>query len=323
MIRHFALLALAPWPLLLIGCDTARTSGSPTQPLPAGLIESTRYRNVVLESIIICNNSLSPSVRYHLAPSWDSAAPIHDTIPVFLVHGDELRQGEICFVPDGLRAIVVCADSLDHLREIFAMDCDECSVFDDSTVLALVLLHEVGHIQAGDPGCYWNRGPLVLQGIENEIDKPMNKELLADYFVGQQLRDANLLRPADERFSYTLELSRTAHSVAMNFAQRRFQISSRVLDVMTHQIGVLAGKREFDQSIAEEAANGMSDSRPFYWDRGHTHPNIEFRFLLLSYWTFQTSEMKDGLYSFLQRRSEAEHHIGDIVEVRSADEPRN
>lgn len=117
-----------------------------------------------------------------------------DEIPVYLIDASHLGRIETAFVPNGERCVFVNAGSLDRLFEDFFMMgkhvLGQHNSFDKALVLAVVLLHELGHLHFEDDGSY---GPPAAFALE-EIDRPSraiaNKEVRADRFASEMVNAA-------------------------------------------------------------------------------------------------------------------------------------
>jgi len=98
-----------------------------------------------VERAIEIANLLSGDERAQLVPSWRPEARKRSRdIPVFIASSARIGGRQISFVPGGADCVVVAGDYA-HADEFT----QSLLAKNASTVLALVLLHELGHIQQG------------------------------------------------------------------------------------------------------------------------------------------------------------------------------
>jgi hypothetical protein len=206
--------------LLSSGCEA---NVVPDIPARFGLIQSTSQRDIVEHAIILVNAMLPSEMDLRLRPTWkqsgyyplltfesDRSKSIFSVeivtdrdfdngwlyrnsrvVPVYIIDQAMLGRVENVFVPEGERCIFVNAQNLDRLFAGFYVAGSEAlqqhGSFDKSLVVALVLLHELGHIWFGDNGSYGPPAHLELDELMKPSGSIANKEIRADRFASELL----------------------------------------------------------------------------------------------------------------------------------------
>lgn len=205
----------------LAGCNSAPQWNAARQ---FGVSETALGRDEVEQAILLANLVLPPDEQLRLQPTWElggffppqefNADRWHggfrititddhgfhhkvvftnsETLPVYLIDGESLGNVEVAFVPDGCRCVFVNAHSIDNLsKRLFLVGPDafeQHNSFDKSLALALVLLHEMGHIRFGDTGSYAYSARLDLSEINKPSQAISNPEVRADAFASEVVR---------------------------------------------------------------------------------------------------------------------------------------
>jgi len=209
--------------LLLLSACSSSPSTDDDLPAQYGLAQTVRDRDLAEQAIVLVDFLLPPSERLRLRPTWpqsglypalhfeaNSESPAFrteavpgkffddtlvirnaDAIPVFLIDGSGLGQVETAFVPDGEHAIFIDADGLDALFDGFAMSgslaVQQHNSFDRALVLAVVLLHELGHLHYGDRGSYDTPQRFMPADVGQPSTRIHNPELRADRFASEAI----------------------------------------------------------------------------------------------------------------------------------------
>lgn len=285
------------------GCDNQRTQEETDDLNQLGLIRSFRGASSVKEAVSLVNAVVGPggpSVTYGPVPQGDLLS-----VPLYLVQGEELGPLDICFVPAGCNCIVVNADLLVEFDSIFSMSCDACDRVTRSNILAVLLLHELGHIADDSPGSYVSAGPFTLQDINMGRKRVEHPELAADLFAGRLIREATLERRNRDRFFVGLDLLDCISTGASNFFWTRQQYDSEALEAVAAAIESVVEDSDPDQ-LGKKAATLPSNTKHLYWDLGYTHPNLELRYLVLLDAILQSESTQEALSGYFELRDEAE-----------------
>jgi hypothetical protein len=163
-------------------------------------------------------------------------------------HDESDRRSPVNVYPEMNTAIV----RRNVMHGVHGIDRTHTKAPNDSPILALMLLHEIGHISRGEWGRYehHNRFEVAdLLGIEDPHRFDKNSELTADRFAANQVRKAT--QDTAARFSAAI-------------------IVGSALSV--HQFSVF-GDRVLD--------GFLSLSMDRFLDSGYTHPNYELRMLVI------------------------------------------
>lgn len=261
--------------------QTAGCASSPAQLPPAldGYRLSTREANVCAAAVTTINGLLIPYNGMRLAIA-DAAAVPTGAVPVYCVRARKPTAGAICFVPVNTRAIVIQVDELPLLHDRLCGGREGRLLVETADLLALSLLHECGHIEREH---YVNRqAGLALRPAWNAEDTVQKRrEFEADAFAAEVIRSAKDISIFDdpERQKAYVRLSLTIPAITWNLTQ------TRVID----NFGATA--------LRLPSA---------FWERGYTHPNIEYRMLLLAYLLDGSPGDPDSVTRFEQLRKEVQ-----------------
>jgi hypothetical protein len=197
-------------------------------------------------------------------------------IPLYLVTATFLSKRETSFVPPEERCIIVNAQSLFRLSELFATSEPNAREVNGELALALILLHEVVHIVNGDSGSFFGSEAFDLKDLNVATSDQKNRELKADQFAAEQIQTAaNSSVP--RRIAMGVRIQMVLNAAAWNQAMER------------------AGA---DLSFSQEKPES-------FLDKGFSHPNLELRLLVMSY-QINKSDLNLGLIkTFLAKRQQA------------------
>ena len=208
----------------------------PDVPERLGLERSAKHRNLVAASVELTNNLLSLDTSYRLALDPAPAG----SVPVFLVSGAGLDADTTAFVPGGERCVVINTDLIARVVRRFGFAYDDAHELNDPhpqfgifpeaddrarKVLALVLMHEVGHIWVSDHGHYTGTHVAAFDEIMAAAGGGQKRvELEADKFCADRIRMANLtlLIHINDHFKYIDMLDRfvAARRMGQSFKAR-------------------------------------------------------------------------------------------------------
>ena len=118
-----------------------------------------------------------------------------------------------------------------------------------------MLLHEAGHLAAGDAGSYTPPVPMSIDDLTDTLNIPKSRELRADAFAVDAVRAAVIPGQRTERFTAATGLELALTKISWNLATRRL--------------------------LDEFAANALRERRLFL-DHGYSHPNFELRLLVMN-----------------------------------------
>jgi hypothetical protein len=155
-----------------------------------GLRMSNAHANLIQSALYLANGVLKLDTRYQLRLSTAVGSPT--AIPVYVAFGKSLGDTEYSAAPAEIRCVLVNVALIPKLLESFHIKYDERgaqSVADPAVgLLALVLLHEVGHIFLRDghtPGTN-----VDIAHLRTLAGRNRSSEVDADLFVGDRLRAA-------------------------------------------------------------------------------------------------------------------------------------
>lgn len=241
----------------LEGCSPSRVNRATEY----GFTETTQDRAVV-EAACALTNDVLPPTSPRVAPHWTEASRFADpaTVPVYVVsQGKQLDPAEIALVPSKTRCIFVNQPGfrqwVQEMRPgLFG---DGVLAVSDQAVMAVILLHEIGHIHLNHGGSYREFTPIDspnLSSVNLEENRFKSSEFEADAFAARQIREALQQEPSQDpkRSSSALMLS----AAAMNLS---FAIPQRLNAYLRH-----------------------FRARTAFWDQGYSHPNMSLRMLIFN-----------------------------------------
>jgi len=263
-------LALA---VLLASCGRSPSSNVSNDLLTRhGFVEGTRHRALLARAITIVDSVVDDASARQLRPSWSDK---QSGIPVYLVGGEMLGATEYAFVPSDNTCIFVNDDRVDAALALFAGNPVGALAVRPEDALALMLLHESGHIANGDAGSYTPSVRVSLDELTATLNDSKSRELRADAFAIDAIRAAAVPGRPMPRFLAGNALTLALTNISWNLATRR------LLDAF--------------------AANALRERRLFL-DRGYSHPNFELRFLIMNYQLHPTETSLALLTDFLEGR---------------------
>jgi hypothetical protein len=251
--------------LLAQGCGDS-TPAAPDPLTEYRLDIATEERPLVEDAIERTNAILQDSVPIRLQAGWrHSDAP--DRVPVYLIGSYNVGRDQKVWIPEGERFVLINQPALiDFLGGVTKRE-------NFSSVLAVILLHEIGHVVNGDVGSYIGGEPLSKETLNSQSTPSKNRELAADRFAASQLKQAMKTGATIPRFSAGMKVASSL--VLLNFDV----FSKRLL------------KHFGDQTNAA------------YLDSGYSHPNFELRLLIVLNEISPTPKSQALIEDFLGQRS--------------------
>ncbi len=255
--------------LVLVGCNNQDTPAKQFDPAQLGLIESTLNRLMVEQAIQMANTIANEANGFQLVPSWQ---PIKSTtgkeVFVYILRSENLAKSEMIFVPMECKQCVFLQNSDFHDWLNKYSDKQNASLkLDDYTVLAFLLLHELGHVHQGE-----SSGAVNSSNESYNIKDTHQKEIerAADEFAASKIREA-ASKKGESRAT-------TAMLVEIELSKLSWNLSAiRLLD-------------HFGGTVI--------NSHDLFWDMGYTHPNFELRILTVNNLVTQTETSYNLLKDF-------------------------
>jgi hypothetical protein len=256
------------------------------------LSQSSKYSYQFERAILDANAMLPDTFRYRLVPTWETSllSPVYTfynkpgsparsfeslklndsinecrflnyrSVPVYLINDDKLGTSENAFVPDNEQCIFVNARFIDTIWKDFGLSYyqpDRRHEF----VLALILLHELGHLNNGDSTSYTNPGIIDWNSKVFERQLKDNQEYKADMFAIRQIQSWKTASRISKVFlGLTPDYLSGDFYRALAYGRTEFEVNRDIL-------GYSPGKRH---------------SLNFQPNK-YSHPNLYLRFLLMNY----------------------------------------
>jgi hypothetical protein len=201
-----------------------------------------------------------------------------DEIPVYIVRDGGLGRVESIFVPEGERCVFVVGSSLDRMFTSMFLGGDAAfqqhNSYDKALALALMLLHELGHIKFGDRGSYGPPAALDLDALNHPSQSIANKEIRADRFAFELVEHAWDSGEKTHPFGNQYSRSRIAGQI-----YRVIATGSSSHDFRTDPRGLLDKIKKLEVFAAP----------------GYSHLNLYLRLLVMLYQLEPTDDRLDEL----------------------------
>lgn len=218
-------------------------------------------------------NILDPQAS--LRAVWDDSS--NGGIPVVLINEPSRLGRGPSWVPKSGEVIFLNSAALNGLRHLFRQTNESAHQVSSQYLIALLLLHELGHIRHLDRGSFEDASGAPVPRQEINLDDynlvPTESKFIearADRFVANLVARAGEAegprKAASARFSYEIE------RIVVNFVAER--------------------------GIEEFLGNG---EEKIYWDHGYSHPNLQLRLLIINYLINPSEYGARVLQSFLEK----------------------
>lgn len=275
---------------LLAGCSRPDSTTTPNPAEKYALKETLVGWSAVEQAMQLVNNALNDDVGFRFGDARNRPSGYTDKfIPVCLIDEPNLVRLGPSFVPEGEECVLVNAGELAKLATLFAGDAEVPFTNTEGDLLALILLHELGHIRYGDSGACVDERLLPRTNLNLTANGMKARELRADAFAAEHIRDAFAAVNSAPRLMAGFRLRDTLAKVAWNFTSRR------VLN-------------DFGATILR---------RPdVFWDSGYSHPNTEFRILTMQYLVSPTGDSERLLEQFREARSRGPYRLSESITTR-------
>lgn len=233
----------------------------------------------MLKSIELANLILNISGDYHLYPEWEEVSSEGNEGKVLIpIRIAENPKDHMLYVPFDKKEIIFEPIKLERYLNTYCVEDDLGKMeIEQELIAALLLLHEVGHIENGDNGSF---GKLDTSGVDEEVNyniretESKNRELAADIFAALQIKQAK-------------------DNVHTSFEASKMELA------VTFMVWNLSNIRMIE-NFGSEAAG--------FWDKSLTHFNLELRFLIIQNELAAPEMKKDSeelIEDFFNRRNNA------------------
>jgi hypothetical protein len=236
--------------LALVGCNQVDTR-TPVERF--GLAETPAGRPTATEAIEMANAMLATKSPVRLRGSWQSRAGGESgtDVPVYLIDGNGISAVYVVIVPIRCLCIFVqpgafrqwVKDHTERLRQMVSTD--------PAAILAFMLLHEVGHIEHGDPGQFEAEGGAVAINTDPTVQK--DRETAADRFAVDMVEAANANLSSVDGWLASIKVMTALTALSWNMSAIR---------------------------LVENFGATSLCSRAVFADSGYSHPNFELRLLV-------------------------------------------
>lgn len=235
-----------------------------------------RERPTVASAIQIANAVLGPEVEVRFVPGWAAGDPDKGRVRVYEIvpTTPDAGFGPCATLPGSPPIVLFDPDEFARVRRVLAGPGDQQSELRADQLLAILLLHEAGHIHIKHgPAFVPGENRLVLNEAESDAK---TQEIDADRFAAHQIRDALAEPFPSPRMPSAASLALLLPTVSFN----------------------LMGNRTIDNF-------GISATNPraAFWDASYSHPNTELRFLVINHELRPSASSQQLIDSFLEGRS--------------------
>ena len=228
------------------------------------------------------NSILDPAGHFRLTTGTVKPFSARKSIPVSLVHGTFVSDADSAIVADG-SCIFVNRDWKTQLAPLFGKDTTGTMDLDAADALAILLVHEVGHIQ---PAPLPNKP--AINALVASLGYGKQEEMRADAFAAEQIAAAS-----GRKWDKTM----TAFHVSMALTKISWNLQA-------------------DRMLNNFGATSLNSPSAFN-ENGQSHPNLELRFLVINYLVNPSQPSLDLLKTFLYARA----HPGGILFQRNHPNP--
>src|SRR5579871_599842 len=228
------------------------------------------------------NAILDPSGHFRLVTGALKPSSGQKSIPVSLVHGAFVSDADVAIVADG-GCIFINRDWKNQLTPFFGKDTTGTMDLDPGDALAIILLHELGHIQPAK----LPDNPAIFSLVAS-LGSGKQEEMRADAFAAGQIAGAS-----GRKWDSTLAA---------------FQVNL----ALTH----ISWNLQTDRQLNNFGATSLNLPSAFN-EKGLSHPNLELRFLVINYLVHPGKASLDLLNAFLYARD----HPGGILFQRDSSTP--
>lgn len=256
--------------LLLVGCIGNSKPENPVERL--GFRETTHGRKLVEEAAAAANNILGFRNVHRFSGSWRSVHGENQqrkVIDIFLIDPSSMSIAYSVVVPTGCNCVFVQPSGLETWINDHSTALPQMLAVQPRDIIAFMLLHELGHIEHGDPGEFDVAGENAVEKSDRSVQK--HQELLADQFAVDQVSEA----------------ARDLNAVTGWIGSQKIQLALANLSWNTMTLRLL---NHFGASSL--------CSRSVFADVGYSHPNFELRILTANYLLTSSPESKELLSSF-------------------------
>jgi hypothetical protein len=237
-----------------------------------GFKPTSLHRSLVESSVSLTNDILGHRSRFRIAGNWQSA-PANvgpsDIIMLYLVSASPKGDDFNIMVPFDCSCIFVQPKIFEDRLSTYSNASPQMLKVDENYALAFMLLHEVGHIEHGDPGKYEDRHKRRDYNFDQTDQK--KAESLADKFAADLLVEA-----ADDKMDFKGWIA------SMN--------AELAITNMSWNLSVIRHVNNFGASLL--------CSRLAFADDGYSHPNYELRILAVNDLIAHTSASDELLKNF-------------------------
>lgn len=257
----------------LIFPEVGHTAADAVDPVKTmGFEETSRDRSLVERSAASTNDILGQRSRFRLIGSWQPTPLKIDQsniVRIYLVGSSPKGDDFNIMVPFDCNCIFVQPKIFDVRLSRYSNASRQMLKVDEQYALAFMLLHEVGHIEHGDPGKYEDKQKPHSYNFDQTDQKEV--ESAADKFAAE-----TLVAAANDKVNFTGWIS------SMNTQMAITNISWN-LSVIRH--------------LDNFGASTLC-SKTIFADDGYSHPNFELRVLTSNDLIVQTSTSHELLKRF-------------------------
>lgn len=247
-------------------CQTAPRAAA-CRPEEYGLEEWTVHPEALDKAVTLVNGILSGDGKFHLITPRVSAGA-GQPISVFEVHGSFVADADVAMVAEG-RCVFVSRNWRQQLAPFFGGGTQAAMDLEPPDALAIILLHEVGHIQKESLP-----QDAAIATLLASLGDTKREEMRADAFAARQLAKA---------FNHNWDSGVAPFSLSM---------------ALTHITWNLQANRELNHFGAT-----IMHSSDVFNETGDSHPNLELRFLVINYLVRPAPDALALLNEFLDARA--------------------
>lgn len=243
-----------------------------------------------LEHAIAATNAAvrDPALELYLWTA-ENVAPSETAIPVYHIRPDPKRP-IVAEVPAGCRAIVLNGVMFEKNFAVLSAD-NELMESKDISMMMFLLLHEIGHIKNEHYGAFLPDADKAF--VNNDPTQSKTHERQADEFV------AEVLKREGERLG--------TNTPPIDDYDLYWETTNTILFLSSLSFTV-----SVQNTLNCPFCRSLGDPRIF-WDHSQSHPNFEYRLLLINHAISSTPESQQLLDEYERTRSQLDNRQPEIL----------
>lgn len=256
--------------LALSGCNESHNPENPVENL--GLQETTRGRQLVEDAVAKANAILGSRDGRRFRGSWQAVSvqdPKNEFVPIYLISPGSISSIYSIMVPTQCGCVFVQPSALEAWIAKYSTASSAMLSVEPPDIVAFMLLHELGHLEKGDPGQFDDVAGQKATNLD-QTDQKL-REQNADDFAVEKLLAAAADMDAVDGWLDAMNMQMALTNISWNLATIR---------------------------VLNNVGASLLCTQAVFQDSGYSHPNFELRMLYVRDRLSNTPESRQLLASF-------------------------